>query len=255
MRGVSLRGRRLPANRSVGPARPPVVSGSRTSALAGRSRGQLCRRPQDRARRAVPTPSAARTSITTRNSTAHGSVARGPRFARGSPARWHPVCDRDYDSCPGIGRQPMTCTDQPMPPAFRRECRRSPRPLAGQPALLLPAPAYLAAAGPAATRACRAHHLPARCLDRSSRTSPHGGSARVHSRHRVKPCPPPCQPPLPRGRGHCLAEPDPRLAWLASTVPEPATGRICVLTGNRAQPVAGRVVCSNRLLRSNTSLP
>ena len=62
-------------------------------------------------------------------------------------------------------------------------------------------------------------------------------------RRRVKPCPPPYQPPLPRGRGHCLAEPDLVLAWLASTLPEPATGRICVLTGNRAQPVAGHVVC------------
>jgi hypothetical protein len=35
---------------------------------------------------------------------------------------------------------------------------------------------------------------------------------------------------------------DPGLAWLASTSPDPATGRICVLTGNRAQPVAEYVV-------------
>ena len=111
MRGVFLRGRRLPANRSAGPARPPVVP----AAVPRRSRRscvqRLGRRPQDRARRAVPTPSAARSSITTRNSAAHESAARGTRFARGHSARWRPVHDRDNDSCPGIGRQPVTCTD------------------------------------------------------------------------------------------------------------------------------------------------
>ena len=54
----------------------------------------------------------------------------------------------------------------------------------------------------------------------------------------------PNRPPRTRGRGHCLASPGQGLAWLASTLTKPATGRIPVLTGNRAQPVAGHLVCS-----------
>jgi len=47
-----------------------------------------------------------------------------------------------------------------------------------------------------------------------------------------------------RGRGDCLASPGQGLTWLASTSAEPAKGRIPILTGNRAQPVAGHLVCS-----------
>jgi len=78
---------------------------------------------------------------------------------------------------------------QPMPPAFQRE-RRPPRPLAGQPAPLLPA-ARISPPGPAAAKACQAGICPPRLLDRSSRASPHRGPSRVHAQARTKPCPPP----------------------------------------------------------------
>lgn len=53
MRGVCLRGRRLPANRSAGPARPPVVPAA-VPALPARPGGRRLRhRPKGRARRAA----------------------------------------------------------------------------------------------------------------------------------------------------------------------------------------------------------
>ncbi len=54
MRGVCLRGRRLPASRSAGPARPPVLPAA-VPVLAARPSGRRLRhRPHDRARRAAP---------------------------------------------------------------------------------------------------------------------------------------------------------------------------------------------------------
>jgi len=180
MRGVSLRGPRLPANRPAGPARPPVVSGSRTSALAARPCGQrLCRRPRDRAGGPYPR-TAARRSIATRHSAAHESAAGRARLARGSPARWHPVktgtttLPMNRPAADDLHRQPMP------PPAFRRE-RRPPRPLAGQPALLLPAPAYRRRRPGRGQSLARHTICPIRFLDRSSRTSPQCGSARVRA--------------------------------------------------------------------------
>ena len=244
MRGVSLRRRRLPANRPAGPARPPVVSGSRTSALAARPCGQrLCRRPRDRARRAVPAgPLPAGVLLP-----AIAPLMRAPPAGPGLPKDPQPGGTRYKTGTTTLPTNRPAAGDlhrQPMPPPTSRRERRPPRPLAGQPALLLPAPA------------CR-RRRPGRGQSLSRHTICPSGSwtgrpAQARSagprgsvpKRRVKPCPPPYQPPLPRGCGHCLTGPDRGLTWLASTSPEPATGRICVLTGNRAQPVAGRVVCS-----------
>ena len=227
MRGVSLRGRRPPANRSAVPARPPVVPaavpwpsryGHAVSSLAA-ARGTM---PGRRTHGTV-----ARRSIPTRHSAAHGSAARGTRFANGPPS---PVAPGIRTGTTTTARHRPAAGDlhrQPMPPPDSGVCA-VPRWPKGQPALLLPAPRHLAVASPAAARACRAHHLPTRLLDWSSRTSPRCGSLRVRAQAPRQTLSAPYQPPLPRGRGHCLAEPDPGLAWLVSALPEPATGRICV---------------------------
>jgi hypothetical protein len=244
MRGVSLRGRRLPANRSAGPARPPVVP----AAVPRRSRHGHAVSGFAAAHRTVPggpyPRTAARRSITTRHSAAHESAARGTRSASGPP---DPVAPRYRIGTTTTARHRPAADDvhrQPMPPPAFRRVRRPPRPLAGQPALHMPAPRRLAVAGPAAARACLAHHVPTRLLDLVVPHKPALRVPRVRAQAPRQALSAPYQPPLPRGRGHCLAEPDPALAWLASTSPEPAAGRICVLTGNRAQPVAGHVVCS-----------
>src|SRR5689334_14555720 len=119
----------------------------------------------------------------------------------------------------------------------------SPTAARGQPALLLPTPAFRRrrpGRGQSLAGTPSAHVIPGPAV-------PQRPAVRVLAVRAPAPCQAlsaPYQPPLPRGRGHCSAEPDPGLTWLASTLPEPATGRICVLTGNRAQPVAGCVVCS-----------
>jgi hypothetical protein len=190
MRGVLLRGRRLPANRSAGPARPPVVPAAVPQRSRRAMRSAASPPPTGPRPEGHPHGTGARRSITTRQGAAHESAARGTRFARGSPAPWRPVCDRDNHSCPGIGQQPMTCTDSRWRHrSFRRE-RRPPQPLAGQPTLLLPAIRHLAAAGPAATRACRAHELPLGSWTGRPRR-PAWRVRAVLPRHRVKPCPPP----------------------------------------------------------------
>ncbi len=231
------------ANRSAGPARPPVVPAAvprpeRVHAVSGLPPPTgPC--PEGRTHGTT-----ARRSITTRQGAAHESAARGTRFASGSPARWHPVYDRGQRQLPGIGQQPVTCTDS--------RCRQPSGVSAAvprdrwQPART--APARDAASPPPRARPrpepAGQHPLPTRFLDRSSRTSPRCGFSRVHAQAPRQALSAPLSAPLPRGRGHCLAEPDPGLAWLASTSPEPATGRICVVTGNRAQPVTECVVCS-----------
>ena len=159
MRGVSLCGRRLPANRSAEPARPPVVP-------AAVPRPSRCGHAAD----GLPPPAgpcpegrtygtAARRSIPTRHSAAHESAACGTRFASGQPGPVVPGIGPGQRQPPGTGQQSMTCTDS--------RCHRQPSGVSavprwpkGQPALLLPAARRLAVAGPAAARACRAHHLP-----------------------------------------------------------------------------------------------
>jgi len=229
MRGVSLRGRRL-----------PVVPAAVTSAKA-RSRGQrLCRRPRDRARRAVPAgrPPAGvllpAIALLMRAPPAGPGLPVGPqpggtRYRTGTTttARHRPAADDLY-------RQPMS----PQPSGVSAV----PHGRWASPHCSCPR-RHLAAAGPAAARALPGTSSAHRFPGRPSHTSPQCGT-RVRAQAPRQALSAPYQPPLPRGRGHCLAEPDPGLTWLASTLPEPATGRICVLTGNRAQPVAGHVVCS-----------
>ena len=159
MRGESLRGRR-----------PPVVP-------AAVPRPSRCGHAADGLPPAGPCPeghtygTAARRSIPTRHSAAHESAARGTRFASGQPGPVVPGIGPGQRQPPGTGQQSITCTDS--------RCHRQPSGVSavprwpkGQPALLLPAPRRVAVAGPAAARACRAHHLPTWLLDWSSRTSP-----------------------------------------------------------------------------------
>jgi len=191
MRGVSLRGRRLPTNRSAGPARPPVVP----AAVPRRSPHGHAVSGFAAAHRTVPggpyLRCAARRSITTRHSAAHESAARRTRFARGPPARWHPVEDRDNDNRPGIGQQSVTCTDRP--------CHRQPSGVSAVPRDRRRASPHcscprrhLADASPAATRALpgtpSAHPVPGPAAPRKPACAGPRGSM---PRHRVKPCPPP----------------------------------------------------------------
>lgn len=191
MRGVSLRGRRLPANRSAGPARPPVVPaavprrsrcGHAASGFAATRRTvpagpypRDCRpqeyyyppwrrswerRPQDQVCQRVPSP-----------------VAPGIR-----PGLRH---------CPSTGQHPVTCTDS--------RCRRPPSGASAVPRGRWRASPHcscprrhFAAAGPAAARALPgtpcAHPVPGPVV-------PHKPAVRVLAgsvpRRRVKPCPPP----------------------------------------------------------------
>ena len=160
MRGESLRGRRPP----VVPAAVPRRSrrGHAVSGFAAAHRtapgGPY---PRDRRPQEFPT----------RQGAAHESAARGTRFASGQPGPVVPGIGPGQRQPPGTGQQSITCTDS--------RCHRQPSGVSavprwpkGQPALLLPAPRRVAVAGPAAARACRAHHLPTWLLDWSSRTSP-----------------------------------------------------------------------------------
>jgi len=181
MRGVSLRGRRLPANRPAGPARPPVVSGSRTSALAARPCGQrLCRRPRDRALRAVPAgPPPAGELLP-----AIAPLMRAPPAGPGLPEGPQPGGTRYKTGTTTLPTNRPAAGDlhrQPMPPPTSRRERRPPRPLAGQPALLLPAPACRRRRPGRGQSLSGPHHLPVRFLDRLSRTSPRCGSSRVRA--------------------------------------------------------------------------
>jgi hypothetical protein len=208
MRGVSVRGRRLPANRSAGPARPPVVP----AAVSRRSRRGHAVSGFAAAHRTVPGGpthgTAARRSITTRDSAAHESAAPGAGFAGGSPARWHPVFDRDNDRCPCIGRQPMTCTGSRcrqrsgVSAAVPRDRWASPH--CSCPRLRISPPRARPRPEPAGHTIC-----PSGAWTSRPAQARIAGSRGSVPRHRVKPCPPPYQPPLPRGCGHCLAEPGP----------------------------------------------
>jgi hypothetical protein len=207
MRGVLLHGRQLPANRSAGPARPPVVPAAVPVPHGAAMRSAALQPPH----RAVPRgPYPRETPPAGVLLPVKVPLMRAPRAGPGLPVGpqplWHLARDRDNDSS-----QPVTCTDS-------RIC--APGSWAGRPA-------------------------------QARIAGPRGSVPRRH----LKPCPPPISHRFCGARGYCLAEPGPRLAWLASTLPEPGYGRICVFTGNRAQPVAGPVICSNRLLRTNTSLP
>jgi hypothetical protein len=194
MRGVALRGRRWPANRSAGPGRrwfrQPYLGarGAVTRSAALPPPTGPC--PQGRTRGTT-----ARRSITTRHSAAHGSAARRTRFATGSPARWHPVEDRDND----VARHrpdPVTCTGS--------RCRQPPGvtavpAAAGGPARTAPARAGIsppqARPRPEPCRACLCPSGPWTVRPAQARSAGPRGSV---PRRRVKPCPP-YQPPLPRG--------------------------------------------------------
>jgi hypothetical protein len=174
--------------------------------------------------------------------------ARGPRPA--APAR-----DWDNDSRPVPGHQPGDLHRQRNHRrAFRRE-RRPPRP-PGSPAGLLPAGRpYAAAAGRPRPEPAGCDHPRTRCPGRPSAQSPHCGPRGARAQAPRQALPAPYRPPRARGRGHCPAASGAGLAWLVSTVTEPATGRICVLTGNRRNQLPSVSYVPNRLLRSNTSLP
>jgi len=175
MRGVSLRGRRLPVNRACPAA---GGSGSRTSALAARSRGQrLCRRPRDRARRAVPAgPPPAGVLLP-----AIAPLMRAPRAGPGLPEGPQPggtryktgttTTARHRPATGGLHRLAMP------PPASGMSAVPA---ATGGPARTAPARADIS---PPQARPrpepSRAHHLPTRFLDRSSRTSPHCELLRV----------------------------------------------------------------------------
>ena len=137
-------------------------------------------------------------------------VAPGRRPGQRQPA-WHRPAAGD------LHRPPMP------PPAFRRE-RRPPRPLAGQPALLLLAPTSRRRK-PGRDQSLAGHTI---CPSGSWTGRPAQarmcGSSRVRAPAPRQALSAPYQPPLPRGRGHCLAEPDPGLTWLASTSPESGYG-------------------------------
>ena len=254
MRGVSLRGRRPPANRSAVPARPPVVPAAvprrsrRGHAVSGFAAAHgPC--PEGRTR-----GTAARRSTTTRHSAAHKSAARGTRFANGPPS---PVAPGIRTGTTTTARHRPAAGDlhrQPMPPPDSGVCA-VPRWPKGQPALHLPARRRHAAAGPAAARACRAYHLPTRLLNWSSRTSPRCGSRGSVSRHRVKPCPPPISH---RFRGAvATAQPSPTRGWPGWPAPcrnRPRAGFVSLPATGRNQ-LPGLSYVPNRLLRSNTSLP
>ena len=157
MRGVCLRGRRLPANRSAGPARPPVVPAA-VPALPARPGGRRLRhRPKDRARRAA--------SHSGRHPWEYYPQRRcQPRHHPAAPGAVRPCSpaapahDRDNDSHPGLG-VPMTCTDS--------RCCHRPSGVSGGPRgrrqasrTALPAGRRAAAsASPAAARTCQARSL------------------------------------------------------------------------------------------------
>jgi len=174
-------------------------------------------------------------------------LMRAPPAGPGLPAGSQPGGTRYMTGTTTTARHRPAAGDmhrQPMPPAFRRERRRPPRPLAASPHCSCPRRSLSPPRARPRPEPAGQHPLPTRFLDRSSRTSPRCGFSRVHAQAPRQALSAPLSAPLPRGRGHCLAERDPGLAWLASTSPEPATGRICVVTGNRAQPVTECVVCS-----------
>ena len=254
MRGVSLRGRRPPANRSAVPARPPVVPAAvprrsrRGHAVSGFAAAHgPC--PEGRTR-----GTAARRSTTTRHSAAHKSAARGTRFANGPPS---PVAPGIRTGTTTTARHRPAAGDlhrQPMPPPDSGVCA-VPRWPKGQPALLLPTPRRLAAAGPAAASACRAHHLPTA----EGLVVPHKPALRVPA----GPCPGAASNPVRPLSATASAGPWPLLSRtrsgaglagqrLAGTgygpdlCPLPATGR---------NQLPGMSYVPNRLLRSNTSLP
>jgi hypothetical protein len=148
MRGVSLRGRRLPANRSAGPARPPVVP----AAVPRRSRRGHAVSGFAAARGTVPGgPYSLRAPPAGVLLPAIAPLMRAPPAGPGLPASTQPGGTRQRTGTTTTARHRPAADDphrQPMPPpAFRRVCR-PPRSLAGQPALHLPAPRHLRRHGP-----------------------------------------------------------------------------------------------------------
>jgi hypothetical protein len=236
MRGVSLRGRRLPANRSAGPARPPVVP----AAVPRRSR---C----GHASAALPPPTGPCPEGRTHGPPPAGvllpaiaPLMRAPPAGPGLPAGIRPGGTRYMTGTTTAARHPPAADDlhrQPMPQPFGMSAaprgRWQARPNCSCPRLRISPPRARPRPEPAGHTICppgswTGHPAQARIA------GPHGSMPR----HRVKPCPPPISHRLPGLRplpsrtrsGAGLAG-----QHLAGT----ATGRICVLTGNRAQPVAG----------------
>jgi len=86
-------------------------------------------------------------------------LMRAPPAGPGLPAGSQPGGTRYMTGTTTTARHRPAAGDmhrQPMPPAFRRERRRPPRPLAASPHCSCPRRSISAAAGPAAARACRA---------------------------------------------------------------------------------------------------
>ena len=160
--------------------------------------------------------------------------------------------DRDTGTRSGTAKPSVTCTDRSSVTCTGSQCHRGPirrerlpPRLADQPRRSnlreqpLPPPQALQWPEPAERVSIRPSGSP----HRSSRAGPHRGLLAGPDWAPRQALSAPNRPPRMRGRGHCLASPGQVLAWLASTLAKPAAGRISVPTGNRAQPVAGYLVC------------
>jgi len=217
MRGVFLRGRRLPANRSAGPARSPVVPAA-VPRRSRRSCGQrLGRRPQDRARRAVPAgPPPAGVLLPAKT-----PLMRAPPAGPGSPEGTQPG-----------GARYMTGTTTA---AYASADSRWPAPTADAASLPARAPSPAAAGGPARTAPARGSHLAA---------GPGRGQG-LPGRYLPTPAPGPVVPRKPASRA--LAGPCPGahqalsapLSATASAGPWPLPSRTRSGAGLAGQHLAG----------------
>jgi hypothetical protein len=243
MRGVLLRGRRLPANRSAGPARPPVVPAAVPVPHGAAMRSAALPPPH----RAVPggpypreTPPAG--VLLPAKAPLMRAPPAGPGLPEGLQPLWHLARDRDKDSCPRIGQQPMMHRRPMPPPACRRE-RRARGCWQASPHRTCPRPGTLPPR--ARLRPEPAGHTI--CPPAPGPVVPPGPALRVLA----GPCPGATSSPVRPLSATASAGPWPlpsrtrSLADLAGQhLAGTGYGRICVLTGNRAQPVAGHVVCS-----------
>jgi hypothetical protein len=200
MRGVCLRGRRLPANRSAGPARPPVVPAA-VPALPARPGGRRLRhRPKGRARRAAshsgrhPWEYYPQRRCQSRHHLRHRApcglaALRHPHMTGTTTAILAPACRSPapiVDAAIGLPAWAAALrppSGQSHRPARGAACCRLRQPGRGQD---LPG-----------TVACPAGS----CTGSPAQTRTAGPCGSV-LRRRVKPCPPPYRPPLARGRGH-----------------------------------------------------
>ena len=137
MRGVLLHGRRPPANRSGGPSRLPVGSGSRTCASRPGHAGQrLNRRPQGSCPEGR-TPGTVARGCTTRLCAAHVSAARGQSLpgtpsARSAPAPVVPHRARTCGALTGRAQAPRQALPAPYWPPLARgrgHCPAGPGPV------------------------------------------------------------------------------------------------------------------------------